>query len=175
MLVRLQTKNISSTLTAIQKVWKEAAPGSPMEYSFLDQEYQKLYVSEIRAQKLGSLFSIIAIIIACLGLYGSVMHIIRERVKEIGIRKVLGASASKIVAMLSIDLIRLLLISFTIAIPIAWYAMNQWLEDFASRIEMKWWMVVIAGFIVAAISIFTISYQAIKAAIANPVKSLRSE
>jgi len=173
--VKLETGNITETLNSIKKVWKELAPGYPLEYSFLDEEYQDLYFSEIRSQQLSTLFSAIAIIIACLGLYGSVMHIARQRIKEIGIRKVLGASVSNIVGILSLDFFKLITISFLIAAPVAWYTMHQWLADFASRIEIKWWMLGATGLIIALLAMLTVSFQAIKAAVANPVKSLRTE
>ena len=174
-LVKLKTDNIAQTLNSIQTLWKETAPGYPVEYSFLDEEYEQLYFSEIRSQRLSTLFSAITIIIACLGLYGSVMHIARQRVKEIGIRKVLGASAGNIVVMLSVDFLKLIAISFLIAAPVAWYTMHQWLADFASRIEIKWWMAGVAGLTITLLAMMTISFQSIKTALANPVNSLRTE
>jgi putative ABC transport system permease protein len=174
-LVKLETGNITQTLNSIKEIWKALAPGYPLEYSFLDEEYQDLYFSEIRSQQLSTLFSAIAIIIACLGLYGSVMHIAQQRIKEIGIRKVLGASVGNIVGILSLDFFKLIAISFLIAAPVAWYTMHQWLADFASRIEIKWWMLCATGLIIALLAMLTVSLQAIKAAVANPVKSLKTE
>lgn len=174
-LVRLKTDQITQAIDEIKKVWKEVAPAYPVEYSFLDEEYQRLYFSEIRSQQLSTLFSAIAIIIACLGLYGSVMHVARQRIKEIGIRKVMGASAGNIAVMLSSDFFKLITIAFLIAAPVAWYAMHEWLADFAGRIEIRWWMAGIAGLTVALLALVTISFQAVKAAMANPVKSLRTE
>ena len=151
------------------------APSTPFSYSFLDEEFNKQYSVEQRTGALSFVFSILAIIIACLGLFALSAFMAEQRTKEIGIRKVLGASVSGITAMLSKDFVKLVLLSFVIASPIARWAMNRWLQDFAYRIFIDWWMFLAAGVIVLLIALATISFQAIKAAIANPVKSLRTE
>ncbi|MBS1504631.1 MAG: FtsX-like permease family protein, partial [Bacteroidetes bacterium] len=151
------------------------SPNQQFSYSFMDQDFDATYRSD---QKLGTLFisfSTLAILIACLGLFGLAAYAAEQRTKEIGIRKVLGASVSGIVGMLSIDFIRLVFISMLIASPLAWYFMNKWLQDFAYRTEFHWWILVIAGMVAILIAFVTISFQSIKAALANPVKSLRSE
>src|ERR1700741_3977806 len=129
-----------------------------------------MYRSEQRVSKLALIFSVLAILIACLGLFGLAAFIAEQRTKEIGIRKVLGASVSGIIELLSRDFIRLVLIAFVIAIPTAWWIMNRWLQDFAYRISIGWWIFLVAGVLAVAVALFTVSFQAIKAAIANPVK-----
>ena len=134
-----------------------------------------MYRQEQRIGKVALTFSFLAIIIACLGLFGLATYIAEQRTKEIGIRKVLGASVSNIVTMLSTDFVKLVLISFVIATPIAWWFMNKWLQDFAFRIDLSWWIFAITGIVALFIALFTLSFQAIKAAISNPVNSLRTE
>jgi len=174
-LVRLNTGQVAETLKNIEKVWKEVAPGHPLEYSFLDEHFSKLYHAEIKFQRLSGIFSAIAILIACLGLYGAVLYETRHRVKEIGIRKVLGASVPEVAALLSKEYLQIVLIALALAAPVSWWAMNRWLRDFAYRVEIGWGIFVLAGLAVLAIALLTISYQAIRAAAANPVKSLRTE
>ncbi|SEL53146.1 ABC transporter permease [Parapedobacter koreensis] len=174
-IVRLQTKNLAQNLASIGAVWKETAPEHPLEYEFLDEQFEELFKSETQFQQLSKVFSFIAILIACLGLYGAIVHAAQQRVKEIGIRKVLGASVSGIAALLSKDFVRLVLIAIVIASPIAWWAMNTWLEDFAYRIAIEWWMFAAAGLAAMVIALATVSWQAIRAAVANPVESLRDE
>ena len=174
-LVKLSGKNIASTLTQIENKWKTFSSERPFEYSFLDETFARLYQSESRFQKVFISLVLLGILIACLGLLGLATFAAQQRVKEIGIRKVLGASIASIVALLSKDFLKLVLISFIVAVPVAWYAANQWLRDFAYRIDVKWWIFLLAGMIAVFIALFTISFQAIKAAIANPVKSLRTE
>ena len=134
-----------------------------------------MYRNEQRVGKIALSFSFLTILIACLGLFGLATFVAEQRTKEIGIRKVLGASVKGIVQLLSKDFIKLVLIAFVIATPVAWYAMNKWLQDFAYRINISWWMFAVAGLLVIFITLLTISFQSIKAAIANPVKSLRTE
>jgi putative ABC transport system permease protein len=174
-IVRLGPGNIQATLGKIEKTWKTFAPMRPFNYSFLDEEYDALYRSEQRLGTLMSTFCSMAILITCLGLLGLMAFMVTQRTKEIGIRKVLGASVSNITVILSKDFLKLVIIAIIIATPVAWWAMNKWLEDFAYRISISWWIFVIAGFAAALIAFLTVSFQAIKAAIANPVKSLRTE
>jgi putative ABC transport system permease protein len=149
--------------------------GQPFIYSFMDDDFNRLYSSEQRTGKIFLSFTFFAILIACLGLFGLVTYAAEQRTKEIGIRKVLGASISNIVNMLSKDFLRLVTISMIIAFPIAWLGMNRWLQDFAYRVTISWWVFALAGLAALLIAIITVSFQAIKAAIANPVKSLRTE
>ena len=151
------------------------APGQPFSYTFMDADFNKIYDAEQRTGKLFITFAIFAIFIGCLGLFGLVTYAAEQRTKEIGVRKVLGASVGGIVIMLSTDFAKLVLIASIIAFPVAWWAMNQWLQSFAYRITIGWWVFIIAGVMAMAIALITVSLQAIKAAIANPVKSLRTE
>ncbi|QEC65978.1 FtsX-like permease family protein [Panacibacter ginsenosidivorans] len=167
--------NIQSTLKTIEKTWKKYLPEVPYQATFLDETYSQLYVAEQKQGTIFTIFSCIAIFIACLGLFGLSAFAITQRVKEIGVRKVLGASTSTIVSLLSKDFLKLVLIAAVIAFPVAWYAMYNWLQDFAYRINIQWWVFIIAALLALIIALATISFQAIKAAIANPVKSLRSE
>lgn len=147
----------------------------PFSYTFLDEEFNKQYNADQRTGKVFLLFSILAILIACLGLFGLVTFAAEQRTKEIGIRKILGAPVTDIFTLLSKDFIKLLLLSICIASPIAWWSMNKWLQDFAYRISIGWWMFAAVGAICLLIALVTISFQVIKAAVANPVKSLRAE
>jgi putative ABC transport system permease protein len=173
--VRIKPGNISGNLHDLETKWKSFAPNTPFDYSFLDAEFDALYQSE---QKMGSLFSIftfLSIFVACLGLFGLAAYTAEQRTKEIGVRKVLGASVQSLVRLLSKDFIKLVMLSAVIAFPLAWWAMHKWLEDFAYRTSIGWWVFVVAGSLSLFIALFTVSVQAIKAAIANPVKSLRTE
>jgi putative ABC transport system permease protein len=173
--MRISTKNIPPLIDKVQNQWNSMAPGQPFDYSFMDADFNKLYTAEQQTGKLFITFAIFAIFIGCLGLFGLVSYAAEQRTKEIGVRKVLGASVSGIVAMLSKDFAKLVLIASLIAFPIAWWAMNKWLQSFAYRTHISWWIFVIAGLAAMVIALVTICIQAIKAAIANPVKSLRSE
>ncbi|HEX9512394.1 MAG TPA: ABC transporter permease [Puia sp.] len=175
MAVRISTRDIPGLLNEIKAKWKSMASSQPFSYTFLDEEFNKQYSVDQRTGKTFLLFSILAILIACLGLFGLVTFAAEQRTKEIGIRKVLGAPITDIFTLLSKDFIKLLLLSICIASPIAWWAMNEWLQDFAYRISIGWWMFVAVGAICLLIALVTISFQAIKAAVANPVKSLRAE
>jgi putative ABC transport system permease protein len=172
---KVNTGNIKMLVSSIEHKWKVMAPGMPFNYQFLDDAFNNMYRVEQRTGKLGLSLAIVAILIACLGLFGLATYMAEQRIKEIGIRKVLGASITNIVMMLSKDFIRLVLISAVFAIPFAWWAMNKWLQDFAFRINIGWWVFITAGAIALMVALITISYQAIKAAVANPVKSLRTE
>jgi putative ABC transport system permease protein len=173
--IKIEGNNIQSTLNAIERAWKKYLPETPFESSFLDERFARLYQSEQQQGSIFTIFSCIAIFIACLGLLGLSAFTISQRIKEIGIRKVLGASVTEIVRVLSIDFLKLVLLASVIALPIAWFSMNKWLQDFAYRIHIQWWVLLLAGILAALIALLTISIQAIKAALANPVKSLRTE
>jgi putative ABC transport system permease protein len=173
--VKISGSNIAGALQHIEKVWQKFVPDVPYQYTFLDENFERLYRSEQREKSVFTVFSFIAIFIACLGLLGLSAFAISQRVKEIGIRKVLGADTGTIVTLLSKDFMKLVIIAAVIAFPIAWWAMNKWLQDFAYRIAIPWWIFLIAGIIAAVIALLTISTQAIRAAVANPVKSLRTE
>ena len=173
--VKLAGNDINGALAHLEKTWKRFLPETPFEYTFLDDRFEKLYTSEQRQGVLFTSFAGIAIFIACLGLLGLSAFSISQRVKEIGVRKVLGASTGSLVQLLSVDFLKLVAIAAIIAFPVAWYVMHNWLRDFAYRISIQWWVFLIAGILAAAVALITISFQAIRAAIANPVKSLRSE
>ncbi|MEP6513432.1 MAG: ABC transporter permease, partial [Parafilimonas sp.] len=165
---KVKPDNISSLIKSIESKWKSLAPGMPFSYRFLDDSFSNMYSAEQRVGKIALIFSILAILIACLGLFGLATFIAEQRTKEIGIRKVLGASVNGIVQLLSKDFIKLVIIAFVIAAPFAWWAMNRWLQDFAYRINISWWIFLLAIGIALIIALATISFQAIKAAIANP-------
>ncbi len=173
--VATDTRNYQSLLSKIETIWQKDFPSEPFQYKFLDQEVQKQYETEITLSKIINSFTIMAILISCLGLFGLVAFSAEQRKKEIGVRKVLGASVAGVVGLLSKDFLKLVGIAVLIATPIAWWAMNKWLQAFAYRVEMRWWMFALAGCTAIIIAMVTISFQAIRAAIANPVKSLRTE
>jgi len=173
--IKLSTDNVQSSLAQIENTWKKFLPERDFEYYFLDETYTKLYQSEERFQKVFISLVILGIIIACLGLLGLATFSAQQRVKEIGVRKVLGASVPHVVALLSKDFLKLVLIALALAVPVAWWLMNEWLKDFAYRINIEWWIFFAAAAIAIIIAFITVSTQAIKAAISNPVKSLRTE
>lgn len=173
--VKFSGNNLAASLSYLENTWKKFLPEIPYQYSFLDENFDKLYEAEQKQGNIFTIFACIAIFIASLGLFGLSAFAISQRIKEIGIRKVLGANVSTIVALLSKDFLRLVIISNVIAFPVAWYFMNRWLQDFAYRISIQWWVFLVAGMVAAFVALATISFQAIKAAIANPVKSLRTE
>ncbi len=173
--IRVNTTDIPGLMAKIKDRWKELSPNREFSYSFLDQNFDAIYRSEQRMGAISIAFTTLAIIIACLGLFGLAAYAAEQRTKEIGIRKVLGANISTIVSMLSKDFIKLVIISILIAVPFAWWAMSGWLQGFAYRQNMQWWVPVTAGLSAIAIAFITISYQSIKAALTNPVKSLKSE
>jgi putative ABC transport system permease protein len=174
---RIKSENIQQTIEQIKSKYHsfEGMSDQPFLFSFLDDEFNRLYHNEQRTGKIFISFSTLVIFIACLGLFGLASYAAEQRTKEIGIRKVLGASVNGIVQLLSKDFIRLVFVAIVIASPIAWWAMNKWLEDFANHIDIDWWVFASAGLVAIVIALFTVSFQAIKAALANPVKSLRSE
>jgi putative ABC transport system permease protein len=172
---KINATDAKPLIAQIQNKWKALAPGLPFSYRFLDDSFDEMYRSEQRAGKIALIFSVLAIFIACLGLFGLATFIAEQRTKEIGIRKVLGASVQGIVKMLSKDFMILVAIAFVFATPVAWWAMHTWLQDFAYRINIEWWMFAAAGIAALLIALITVSFQAIRAAIMNPVKSLRTE
>ncbi|MEP7317859.1 MAG: ABC transporter permease [Panacibacter sp.] len=173
--VSVGSKNYPLLLSKIETIWHKDISGAPFEYAFLDDEVQKQYSAEITLSRIINLFTMMAIFISCLGLFGLVAFSAEQRKKEIGVRKVLGASVTGIVQLLSKDFLKLVLISIVIATPVAWWAMSKWLQSFTFRVDISWWMFALAGIIAILIALLTVSLQAIKAAIVNPVKSLRTE
>jgi putative ABC transport system permease protein len=173
--VKMKTTEMTSSIENVQKVWNSFSPDYPIEYKFLDENFQRMYEAETKLRSLLWIFTGIAIFIGCLGLFGLSAFTAQKRTKEIGIRKVLGASVSGIVALLSKEFLKLTLISILIASPIAWFVMDQWLRDFAYKIDIEWWIFVLAGSLAMLIAFCTISFQSIKTALMDPVKSLRSE
>lgn len=173
--IRISTAKIPSIISQIETKWKALAPNLPLDYSFMDEQFNKLYTTEQQTGRIFITFALLAILIACLGLFGLVTYAAEQRTKEIGIRKVLGADVSNIVAMISKDFLKLVLIASVIAFPIAWWAMHKWLQDFAYRVNISWWVFAFAAVTAIIIALLTISFQAIKAAVANPVESLRTE
>jgi putative ABC transport system permease protein len=174
-MVKIKTADVHSLIADIKKKWDGYNTGLPFSYSFLDEQFAQLYSSEEHIGAIFTAFSVVAIIIACLGLFGLAAFMIRQRVKEIGIRKVLGASPQTITMMLSKEFLLLVVIAALIAFPVTWYSMDKWLQTFAYRVNIQWWVFAVAGLMAVIIAFITISFQAIKASLANPVKSLRSE
>jgi len=175
MIVHAKAGDINNILASVKKSWHNLNPSEPFEYNFLDEDFQKNYDAENRLSAIVGYFTAIAILISCLGLLGLAIFSAEQRTKEIGVRKVLGASVSSIVALLSKDFLKLVALAVLIASPLAWFAMNKWLQSFAYRIHINWTVFAITALAALLIALITISFQAIKAAIANPVKSLRSE
>ena len=173
--IKLTADNMQDKIARLEKLYKQHFPGNPFEYSFIDENYYKSYLAERQYGNIFSTASIWAIFIACLGLFGLTTFTVESRIKEIGVRKVLGASVQSIVALLSKDFLLLVFIAFIIASPIAWYFMDKWLQDFAYRINIGAWVFILAGGLALFIALLTVIFQAVKAAIANPVNSLRSE
>ena len=174
-LVKIKTDDIPALLAALENTWNDLTAEAPFAYSFLDDRFAEVYQAEQKLGKILGIFAGLTIFIACLGLFGLATFTAQQRRKEIGIRKVLGASVSAIVAMLSKDFLKLVLVANIIAWPLAWYGMHQWLQDFAYRTPISWWIFALAGALAIMIALVTISFQAIKAAVSNPVKSLRNE
>ncbi len=173
--IKIAGNNLASALTQFETSWKKFFPETPLDYTFLDDNFDRLYESEQKQATLFTAFACIAIFIACLGLFGLSAFAISQRIKEIGVRKVLGANVSGIVGLLSKDFLILVGVAALMAFPVAWYAMNNWLQDFAYRVNIQCWVFIVAGVTAALIAFITVSFQAIKAAVANPVRALRSE
>jgi putative ABC transport system permease protein len=172
---KVDAERIPQILAQAEIKWKAMAPGMPFNHRFLDESFDEMYRTEQRVSSIALTFAILAIVVACLGLFGLASFIAEQRTKEIGIRKVLGLSMEGIVKLLSKDFVKLVLIAFVIASPVAWYFMNRWLQDFTFRVDIGWWIFVLAGVLALAIALLTVSYQAVKSALTNPVKSLRAE
>ena len=162
-------------LATMKKKWDAYNTDEPFTYTFLDDLFNKTYSAEQKTGTILNIFSLLIIFVACLGLFGLATYTAEQRTKEIGVRKVLGASVRQVTQMLSKEFLRLVVIASLIAFPAAWWAMNKWLQSFAYRIDISWWVFAVAGFSALLIALLTVSFQAIKAALSNPVKSLRTE
>ena len=162
-------------ISDLEKTWQQFSAEEPINYTFLDDNFAKLATKERMLGQAVGIFTAMAILIACMGLFGLAAFMAEQRTKEIGIRKVLGASITSLVSLLSKDFLKLVLIALLIASPLAYYLMEQWLQDFAYRIDISWWVFAVAGFGALAVGFLTVSFQSVRAALANPVKSLRSE
>lgn len=173
--LKIKSGNIQETIGQLEKKWKQLDLDSPFAYSFLDEDFEKMYRAEQQTQTIIGGLASLAIFIACLGLFGLAAFMAEQRTKEIGVRKVLGADVFGIIALLSKDFLKLVTIALVIATPVAWYAATRWLDSFAYKIEISWWIFVVAGSAAIVIALFTVSFQSIKAAVANPVNSLRNE
>ena len=174
-IVKTQPGQTKQALTALENTWKELNPKYPFDYHFADDEFNRQYHSETLVSELANIFAFLAIFISCLGLFGLAMFTAEQRTKEIGVRKVLGASVAGIVSLLSVDFLKPVFIAIVLATPLAWYAMSQWLAGFAFKQNIEWWIFALAGFMAVFIALLTVSFQSVKAALMNPVKSLRSE
>jgi len=174
--IKLNSKNpTDQNLKKAEAIFKKYNPEYPFEYHFVDEEYAKKFEDEKRTGTLAGLFAALTIFISCLGLFGLATYMAENRIKEIGVRKVLGASVAGITALLSKDFLKLVIVSFAISAPVAWWAMSSWLKDYPYHVSIQWWVFIMAGLLSVAIALITVSFQAIKAAVANPVKSLRTE
>ena len=175
MAIKLNAGDFSTAIADIEKLWSELAPGQPFTYRFMDDAFNTTYEAEQNLGQMFMVFTFLSILIACLGLFGLAAFNAEKRTKEIGVRKVLGASVGQISYRLTKDFLKLVGIGILISLPLGWLAMNRWLEDFSYRIEISWWIMLLAGFLAITIAVLTVSYQSIKAAIVNPIKSLRTE
>jgi ABC-type antimicrobial peptide transport system permease subunit len=173
--IKLGIEEMPQTLKKIEAIWNEVYPDFVYEQKFLDAKIENFYTSETRLSHLYKIFAMLAIFLSCLGLYGLASFMAAQRIKEVGVRKVLGASVKNIILLFSKEFLLLIMIAFVIAAPSAWYYMHDWLQDFVYRINFPWWILLLAGIMSLIVALITISFQAIKAAIANPVKSLRTE
>ena len=174
-MIRTQPGRTAAALSGLERLCKQLNPAFPFSYKFSDQEYARLYVSEAITGRLAMIFASLAIFISCLGLLGLSMFTAEQRMREIGIRKVLGASVSSLFGLLSWNFLGLVGIAFLIAAPLGWYAMKAWLQGYAYRTEIPWWIFGVAGLLAVAVALVTVFWQAMRAAGANPIKSLRSE
>jgi len=173
--VRIKPAKTTEALAYIQSVYRTFDTSATLDFHFLDENFSQQYKAEQKQGEVLLTFTILAVLIACLGLFGLAAFAAEQRTKEIGVRKVLGASVGSIVLMLSRDFLKLVLASIVIATPIAWYAMSRWLHDFAYRVDIHWWVFALAGLLAMVIALLTVSFQSVKAALMNPVNSLRSE
>ncbi|WAC14323.1 ABC transporter permease [Dyadobacter pollutisoli] len=175
MIIKTKSKEVSGLLATMETHWKSFKPDLPFSYTFLDQRYNDTYKAEQKTGQILGLFAGLTIFVACLGLFGLATFTAEQRTKEIGVRKVLGASVAGIVALLSKDFLKLVCIAIVLALPVSWWMMSRWLQDFAYKIDISWWVLALAGLLSIAVALFTVSFQSIKAALMNPVKSLRAE
>lgn len=173
--VRINGKDTQHAVAALKTAWNKLVPGEPFTYSFLDEHFNEMYRADSQVSEMVGILAGLAIFVSCLGLFGLASYSAERRIKEIGVRKVMGASVAGIVALLSRDFLKLVLFAILIATPIAWWAVRSWLNDFAYRIDIEWWMFLLAGVLAVLVALFTISFQSIRAALMNPVKSLRAE
>jgi putative ABC transport system permease protein len=174
-MVKCRSDNFPDLLAVLKRDWESFGSAAPFSYSFLDDRFEQVYMGEKKTSQVLTLFSGLTIFIACLGLFGLATYTAEQRTREIGVRKVLGASVNSIIALLSTDFLKLIVIAFLIASPVAWWGMNRWLTDFAYKISISWWVFGLAGLLAIGIALLTVSFQSIKAALMNPVKSLRSD
>jgi len=173
--IKVRGADMKNTLQSITATWKQFAPDQPIRYTFMDESFANMYADVTRMGNIFTTFAILAIIIACLGLFALSAFMAEQRSREIGIRKVLGASVSGITALLSLDFVKLVALAILIASPIAWWAMNKWLQGFAYAVPLQWWIFAVAGLGALLIALMTVSFQSIKAALMNPVRSLKAE
>ena len=174
-IIRINSTNIPATISALEKAYHKLFPENPFQYSFRDDSLKKNYESESKWKQIISFAALVTIFISCIGLFGLAMLTTERRFKEIGIRKLLGASTFQLVQLISVDFVKLVFIAFFIAIPIGWLIVNKWLQNFAYRIAISWWIFAIAGMIALLIALATVSFHAIKASLANPVRSLKNQ
>ncbi len=175
MYIKTTGKDAAAAVTDVKKVWNIYETAFPFEYTFLEDDYDNLYRTDQQTGLLFTVFAAIAILISCLGLFGLATYTAQIKTKEIGIRKVLGASVAGITRLLAREFLILILIAFVIATPIAWFSMSRWLQNYSYRITITWWIFLATGMLALLVTFITVGFQAIKAAIANPVKSLRTE
>jgi putative ABC transport system permease protein len=175
LIIKTKTTEMADLIASIHEKWKAFNVEEPFTYALLDELYNETYLAEQNMGTILKIFGLLTIFVACLGLFGLITFTAEQRVKEIGIRKVLGADVFQIMSILSKDLILLIIISFIIAFPLGFYLMDKWLQDFAYKIDIQWWVFIVAGLSTLLIALFTMSFKTIKSALANPVDSLRSE
>ncbi len=173
--IKLAEGDPRRAIAVVKQAWAKFFPTDPFTYSFLDERYDQQYRADERFGEVFGFFTLLAVLVACLGLLGLAIFTAQQRTKEIGVRKVLGASVTSIITLLSKDFLKLVLVAVLIASPLAWWAMSRWLADFAYKISLEWWVFALAGLFAIGIALLTVSFQSIKAALMNPVKSLRSE
>jgi len=175
LMLKTSGASISATMAGIETIWKDMAPGRAFVFKFLDDEFDALYRSDRQIGTIVSIFSILAVFIACLGLLGLASYSAEQRTKEIGIRKAMGANVGQIFVLMTSELAQLVIISVAISVPFAWYIMSRWLDNFAYRIDLAWWIFALAGLTALALAVITVTYQSVKAAMADPIESLRYE
>jgi putative ABC transport system permease protein len=173
--VKINGSKAKESIAFVQSVWKDLFPDHPFEYQFLEEHFKEVYRTDSQITQMVGILTFLAILISCLGLFGLASYSAERRIKEIGVRKVLGASISSIVSLLSRHFITLVLVANAIAWPLAWFTVNKWMEDYAYRVPMSWWVFALAGLVALGIALLTVSLLAMRAARANPVQSLRSE